>query len=1149
MVTNKTLKSRLATITPFVLAVMMVCVLFLNIPSSDSVNRYIVPALVYLFLTAFVLFFGVWLSEGELSPAHVIGMVAFLSSPEAARPVVLWAVFLGGVVGVFGMYLRGKGGKHIPRLQPGSFISAQVFITSRVTLSFFVASQVYLITAAPLPLKEAVWADNSGRIITLLLYALVYITVYSIIFVLEIYANNQPIPQILRTNLRLMLVILLLPMPFAILTAEAVSDIGTVSEVFNLLALVIITFGLHALSRSEHKLRKQVDELQTISIVTRAVRSHLELDTLLRTIYLQIAHLLDIEGFTVALLNLDKNRLEYPLVVRRGREEKGEHELLTRLYHNSLIDHVLQTGSSLLISNNVRDTASAMQLDVPSEMFHSWVGVPLLAGGHALGVIAVHSESAERYLDQDDLRLLSIVVASASIAIENAQLYAQQTERVEQMATLNNIAALLSGTLSPDTVLDTIISSASTISEANAVAVYLFWDEAEENLPLVRSAGLSSAFTSTPPAPILRNDDKLHAKLPLAVTDVHRDNRTAHLSRLMQEEAKAAFVELPLAIGEKSLGILTLYYNDRQSFSGERLEVLRTFATQAAQAINNARTYATTDEAFQRSVEQLFALADIGRLLTSTIDLRKICELVLFKAAEATRVQIGLVMLYDDGGKLLRVLSHTGYPSATFPHDEVIQQQRVQQGMMNGKARRINDVNKAEEAYLRLVDFTRSQLIVPISRGKSVLGYIMLESRDLGAFSAEDVNFVSQIANQAVIAIDNARLFDRITEARDRLQVILDTMDEGIILVDNQGIIALANPRIQMIGLNPDAVLNRPVLDLLEDAPLKLAEQLGFSSHKELKKLTHSLTGAGSNTMDGWIDYEPHLFTAHKEQGTRYIQRFVIPVPDENGLIMGALLVFYDKTEEQELDRAREELSRMIVHDLRSPLTAVTTSMKLLTEFVPKDADFYPMVESATKASRRAIRKLLSRVDSLLDIAKMQSGRLAIDTELTLLAPLVQNTIDELMPLASELEIELLAEIAPDVPVVNVDADKVERLLLNLVDNALKYSPMESAISIHVYQEPDLGAAVRVDVIDNGPGVPDEYKDSLFDSFVQVQGRQKIRRGVGLGLSFCKLVTEAHGGKIWVEDNPDGGSIFSFILPAVVMGRLPEDTDEFFIED
>jgi signal transduction histidine kinase len=229
---------------------------------------------------------------------------------------------------------------------------------------------------------------------------------------------------------------------------------------------------------------------------------------------------------------------------------------------------------------------------------------------------------------------------------------------------------------------------------------------------------------------------------------------------------------------------------------------------------------------------------------------------------------------------------------------------------------------------------------------------------------------------------------------------------------------------------------------------------------------------------------------------------------------------------------ARETYTQMVVHDLRSPLTAVTTSLTLLTELMPKNAEHATLIQRTTDLSKRAIRKVLTRVDGMLDIAKMESGEILLDREPTNLASLVDNVYHELLPIAEDLEIKIKPELAPNLPMLYVDADKIERMILNLTDNALKYAPLESQISIRAHQQ-DM-TYVRLEVIDHGQGIPDEYKQRLFDRFVQVEGRQVVRRGVGLGLSFCKLVAEAHGGKIWIEDNPDGGSIFVVTLPILI---------------
>jgi K+-sensing histidine kinase KdpD/PAS domain-containing protein len=1114
------------------LALLTLIVLLATIPDITLLRTYAAQMVVYALLTAFALFFSVWLSESELSPAHAVGIVALLSLPHNTYPLATWAIFAGGVAGGITLNIHNR----LTRLPVLRRLRYFAFVTARVTLSFFAASQVYIALQGPLPLTMTSWEVYPAA----LLYCLVYITVYFAIFVLEIYVNRRPVGQIINTNIALILVIMLLPVPFALLSAEISNRLSTPSEIISLLGLMLIVLGLYALSRSEYQLRKQLNEMRTLSIVTRAMRAHLQLDALLRTIYLQVAHLLDIESFVVALKTPGEDRLGFPLVVRHGKEIEGDPADLARSYNNDLIKHVLETGLPLLIRQDVATAARNMRITPPDELSYSWLGVPLQAGGRIMGAIVATSNRPNHHFGTDDLRLLNIVAASASIAIENAQLYRQQMERAEQLSTLNKIAALLSGTLSPDTVLDIIISSASTMAEANSVAIFLFLNDGQKGMRLVRSAGLSDSFVANLPAPMLSQREKpLHRQMPLAVGDVTRDESATNLRDLMAQEGKSAFVELPLVVGNRGLGVLVLYYDSTQEFAGEQLDLLRTFSTQAAQAIINARTFATTDEAFQRSVEQLLTLASIGHMLTSTVDLTTICDLVLTHAVEATNSTAGVVGLYDEGRAALRVMAQVGYPDNAFQDGTAIEGGISRRALATGETQFVEDVEQAAD-YVRLIVATRSQLSVPIIGGKEdTLGFVTLESDRASGYSAEDSNFVAQIANQAVIAIDNARLFKRITEARDRLQVILDTMDEAIILIDSDGKIALANPRISLLGMNPEDLLDRKLGDLLTEPLMPdFPQRLGFETLRQARNFTQMLSSPGE-----WTEPPPHVYVVQDERGTLYVQRYIIPVPDEHGQIMGRLLVYYNKTEERELERTREELSRMIVHDLRSPLMAVTTGLRLLQEYIPEESEFYNLVHTTTEASRRAVRKLLSRVDSLLDISKMESGRLGIETDIVELRPMVEGVCVELSPLARELEIKLVSEIDDDLPALNVDADKVERLLLNLVDNALKYSPSESRILIRAYLPAADGADkpdfVQVDVIDNGPGIPEDYKVSLFDSFVQVEGRQRVRRGVGLGLAFCKLVAEAHGGSIWIEDNPAGGSIFSVMLPHTGKHELP----------
>jgi signal transduction histidine kinase len=544
-----------------------------------------------------------------------------------------------------------------------------------------------------------------------------------------------------------------------------------------------------------------------------------------------------------------------------------------------------------------------------------------------------------------------------------------------------------------------------------------------------------------------------------------------------------------------------------------------------------------TDAALDRHVEQLFSLASTGRLLTATMDIRKMCEIVLTYATDATKSEVGLIALRDETGKRWEIMSQRGYSDDALRQTDLLLSQQL---LPNGQPFRSDDVQQVKD-YTAVIPATHSLLLMPILRGKEMVGVIRLESPNRDAFSEEDSYFVGQLANQAVISFDNMRLFQRITEARDRLQVLLNAMEEAILLIDSTGIVALANPRVKLIGLEPSKLVGQSIDALLSQKDLTFAAQLGFIENpEELRELVSSLQA------HTWRETTPVTYSVSGD-GTLHIQRQIIPVRDEKGEAIGILMVFYNKTEEQHLTEAREQLSQMIVHDLRSPLTAVTTSLKLLRELVPTDSDFRSVVMTTTDASQRAIRKLLTRVDSLLDIAKMESGQLTLDTEPTELATLADSVCVELSPLAHELEVEVTSEIDESLPLLDIDADKVERMLLNLVDNALKYTPADSRVTIRAFPPGKNGAPddfVRIDVADRGPGVPEDYKTRLFDRYVQIEGRQKVRRGVGLGLTFCRLVAEAHGGRIWIEDNPGGGSIFSLTLPIIREDLLSLDKPE-----
>lgn len=907
----------------------------------------------------------------------------------------------------------------------------------------------------------------------------------------------------------------------------------------------------HTLQTIRRRLDKHDDDLRSLSIVSQVIRSNLTFDALLNIIYVQVESLLPVDHFTTALFSRDRKTLDFPVCIQhRERVDCPAETLIETSAPRHLIHHILTTGQPLLIERAVAAEAARLGFHAAPDA-QSWIGVPLQAGGQIIGALMVASVQPGRLYTGNDLRLMNIVAASAGIALENAQLYEQQEARVRQLAALNGILTQLSGTLSPEAVLNTVIESVAIIApEIRASAVYLFWDDGKTTLALTRSRGLSDHFVTDPPDPLVAQTESgrdFGVQPPILVEDVRESSVNADpLRATLQREGITAWIELPLRVGTETLGVLILYYAHPTIFPADQIEVLRTFATQVAQAISNARLYAITDEALERRVGQLLALAEIGHELTSTLDLKQISSIVLKHALDATHTRYGTLILQSAEGGEIEHLAARGYPAEVTADWGRVAQHIPADVLEASQPRIVNNVGAGTITPLQRT--AQAILSVPIMRGEVRVGAITLESETAHAFNSDDMQFITQLANQAVIALDNARLFRRIAEALNRLQVILNAMQEALVLIDQQGVVMLANPRVQMLGIDPDELTGAHVETLLGRRDLGIAAKFGFPDAASLRRLVDGLRVDGAWANIDATSINPASFTlSHTDgSGAKRIQRQVIPVRgddhvrygDSNGRPIGALLVFYDETEQYQLAQTRDDLSRMLIHDLRSPLTAVTTSLKLMTEIVPKSAPYYSAVESTTDAARRAIRKLLTRVDSLLDVSRMESGFITIEAKPTELATLVDNVCVELSPLARELEVEVITDGVDQVPLLAIDADKVERVLLNLLDNALKFSPMGSRVIIRAALVSGASPVfVRVEMVDHGPGIPDTYKVTLFDRYVQVKGRTGSRRGSGLGLTFCRLVTEAHGGRIWIEDSPGGGSVFALTLPVAHVSK------------
>jgi signal transduction histidine kinase len=224
-----------------------------------------------------------------------------------------------------------------------------------------------------------------------------------------------------------------------------------------------------------------------------------------------------------------------------------------------------------------------------------------------------------------------------------------------------------------------------------------------------------------------------------------------------------------------------------------------------------------------------------------------------------------------------------------------------------------------------------------------------------------------------------------------------------------------------------------------------------------------------------------------------------------------------------ELARLRQQTIDLIVHDLRSPLGVIRGCLEVLEEYLDQDS------LQVLAVAQRSTNRLLSLVEALLQAARQEVLGVSLSKQFVDLSQLLQVTVDSLRATIVPPDVQLALELPPDLPCPLGDKEQLERVVGNLLDNAISYTPGGGRVVLAVAVRED---ELEISVTDTGPGVPREYREQIFERFTRVPGSKGRRRGFGLGLYCCRQVVQAHGGRIWMEPGPrNAGSRFAFTLP------------------
>jgi PAS domain S-box-containing protein len=617
----------------------------------------------------------------------------------------------------------------------------------------------------------------------------------------------------------------------------------------------------------------------------------------------------------------------------------------------------------------------------------------------------------------------------------------------------------------------------------------------------------------------------------LLIVNIHLETDSSPFDDFLQARDIQTLLLVPLIAQDTAMGVLSLgSLGAPYLFTQSECALARVLTSQIATAIASLRLH----EAARRRNEELATLNEIAAAITSTLDTREVYRLVVQKLSAYFQVEAGsLLLITEPTGDLVIVMTLEGGEERLAGVRVPAGQGIVGDVIQTRQWTIVHDVATDPRFYRKVSDdlgfITRSILCVPMIAKGRVIGAIQLLNKYDGNFEDDEAERLTRMAAFIGVAIENARLFQQVADGRDRLAAILDSTADGILMTDMHSTILTANPMAaRIVGVAEHDLIGCSLEVVLE----------GLRSSAQ--EVVQRQWGNGA----GGPDEPPIVVTEFSfAQGPhRYSRLLRLPVHDDHGHIYGHLAVLRDITQEKELEKLREDYTSMLVHDLRAPLTSIMNGIMMVQRLLVGPLN--DQQQELLKIAYQGSTTMLTLINNLLDISKMEQGSMSLDRKPLAPYAIIDRALERLQASANSSFIRVEQRLAAHLPPFEADDEKIVRVLQNLLDNAIKFSPVGQVItlgvdlvtqahplSVHVpIENPiDQGDWMVFWVQDFGKGIPAAYHHRIFEKFGQVRG-QKVR-GTGLGLAFCKLTVEAHGGQIWVESEEGRGSVFVFILP------------------
>ena len=946
-------------------------------------------------------------------------------------------------------------------------------------------------------------------------------------------------------------------------------------------------------TRLLNELRESLEQQTATADVLKVIsRSTFELQTVLDTLVESAARLCEADQ---ASLNHAKDDA-YQMVACYGYSSDHKAYMASRPVppgRGSLVGRVMLEGKVVQIADVLADpeyTFSGAKIGGGRTM----LGVPLLREGRPIGVFNLQRKEVRPFTERQ-IELVTTFADQAVIAIENVRLFEEVqartrelSESLEQQTATAEILTVISNSLS-DTqpVFDAIVEGGLKLFPGATVIVALAEGD-EVNAAAVAAPEPSGveAVRSRLPIPLTREYMHSSAILDRRVVDIpDAENAPAELAagaRNFLATGYRSVTIMPMMRGDVAVGALSLARHAPGPLSGKQRAVLKTFADQAVIAIENTRLL----NELRESLQQQTATSEVLKVISSSPgDLQPVFDAMLANATKLCEASYGAMWLWDGSGMRAAAL-HGALPEAylerwrggvVFRPSPDIPGVRA---MTERKPIQVTDLRE-EPAYLAgdplpvaAVEDAgiRTLVCVPMLKDDQPVGNITIYRREVRPFSDKQVELLANFADQAVIAIENARLLNELRKSLQQqtatadvlkvisrstfdLQIVLDTLVQSaarLCEADMAAIVRLKDSTYQHAashGLPADfhefmttmrlapgrgSITGRTaltgkvvqVMDVLSDPDFDLGDAMrtvGARTELGVPLLRESIP-IGVIVL---IRRTVRRFTERQiELATTFADQAVIAI--ENVRLFDEI---QDKN--RQLQVASENKSQFVSsmsHELRTPLNAIIG----LTEMMVTNAARFGTEKALEPLQRvnRAGTHLLGLINQVLDLSKIEAGKLELNPQTVDLAPLIDEVAGTARQLAQEKNNRLVVEVQEELGTITVDPMRLRQILLNLVSNACKFTK-EGEVKLRARSVRNGRSWVELSVFDTGIGMTPEQQARLFEEFSQAEATTAQRfGGTGLGLAITRKLARMMGGDVTVASEPGKGSVFTVRLPA-----------------